>query len=618
MEAALSAGGRAETWVTDKLRFGLSGARETTGVADNTLMGADVLWRHSEGSWLSFELAQSEGPGFGSTFSLNGGLDLDPANPSAGIAGKRAMGVRLEGRADLADFGGKGYVSAYYDDREAGFTSPDLDVGTAQTTFGLEGEVALNDRMALTFGADRFDNSGIKERTDARVGLSYDLDPAYTLDVEVATTDRSASGSTLAEDNGSRTDLGARLTWTRDEDMSAWVFGQVTADHGGTLGRNDRLGLGAEARLSDALTVMAEASDGSLGAAGKLELAWAPNADTTYTMGYRQDPLRMEDSTTVTGHDRGTLVLGAESRINDAWRYNAEHSYSAFGSEPALTTTYGVAYTPSETWRYDLGILSGTNTESDGTTIERQGLSFGVRYSGGEGDTAGLRGELRFENSNNPARAQDRRSILLAGAFERRTSEDWRLIGKLDTVISDADTDNLLDGRYVEAKLGYAYRPVDNDRLNALVSYTYLYDMPGADQVNVDGNVNGPKQRSHIMNAALSYDLNQQFTLGGKYGFRWREEAVRGSTSFVSSTAHLAILRLDYHIVHNWDIMAEGRAMAYPKSDTEEFGALLGVYRDLNDNVRLGAGYSWGGVSDDLRSLERNREGVFVNLIGKF
>ena len=176
---------------------------------------------------------------------------------------------------------------------------------------------------------------GIKERTDARVGLSYDMDPAYTLDVEVATTDRSAPGSTLAEDNGSRTDLGARLTWTRDEDMSAWVFGQVTADHGGTLGRNDRLGLGAEARLSDALTVMAEASDGSLGAAGKLEMAWAPNADTTYTMGYRQDPLRMEDSTTVTGHDRGTLVLGAESRINDAWRYNAEHSYSAFGSEPA-------------------------------------------------------------------------------------------------------------------------------------------------------------------------------------------------------------------------------------------------------------------------------------------
>ena len=174
------------------------------------------------------------------------------------------------------------------------------------------------------------------------------------------------------------------------------------------------------------------------------------------------------------------------------------------------------------------------------------------------------------------------------------------------------------DSRYVELQLGYAYRPVQNDRLNALVSYTYLYDMPGADQVNVDGDADGPKQRSHILNLGLSYDLNQQFTLGAKYGFRYREEAPRDSDAFVSSIAHLGILRLDYHVVHNWDIMAEGRAILYPKADTSDFGALLGAYRDFGDNFRLGAGYAWGGVSDDLRSLETDREGVFVNIIGKF
>ena len=62
-------------------------------------------------------------------------------------------------------------------------------------------------------------------------------------------------------------------------------------------------------------------------------------------------------------------------------------------------------------------------------------------------------------------------------------------------MLSDADTDNLRDGRYVEARLGYAYRPVDSDRLNALISYTYLYDMPGADQVNVDGKTPEALQR---------------------------------------------------------------------------------------------------------------------------
>jgi hypothetical protein len=62
------------------------------------------------------------------------------------------------------------------------------------------------------------------------------------------------------------------------------------------------------------------------------------------------------------------------------------------------------------------------------------------------------------------------------------------LIGNFDAIFADADTGNLRGGTYVEAQLGYAYRPVANDRLNGLISYTYLYDLPGADQVNVDGN----------------------------------------------------------------------------------------------------------------------------------
>jgi len=614
----VSTGGRAEVWATDGIRLGVSGARETTGAADNTLVGADLRLEHSENTWLQFEVARSEGPGFGSTLSLNGGLEIDAASPSAGVLDAPATGIRVEGRADLADFGGKGFVSGYYDDREAGFSSPDQDIATAQTTYGIKGEVALDDRLTLTFGADRFHDSAAKERTDARLGLSYALSDSLTLDVEAQQTDRGTPGSILAEDNGIRTDLGAKLTWTRDEDLSLWVFGQGTLDHGGGLGRNDRLGLGVETRLSDALTFAGEVSDGSLGSAARVALAWAPNADSTYTVGYRLDPLRASDSSTVTGADNGTLVFGAQSRISDAWSYVAENSYSAFGSQPALTTTYGVTYTPSETWRYDLGLVGGENTEADGTVVKRQGLSLGLRYSGGDGNSAGLRGEIRFEDSNNPIRVQDRRTLLLSGFFERQTSEDWRLVGNLDAILADADTDNLRDGRYVEAKLGYAYRPIGHDRLNALFSYTYLYDLPGADQVNVDGNLNGPKQRSHILNLAVSYDLNQQFTLGAKYGYRLRDEAARGSATFVSSTAHLGILRIDYHVVHNWDLMAEVRAASYPKADTTEYGALLGVYRDLGDNLRLGGGYAWGAASDDLRSFETNREGVFVNLIGKF
>jgi hypothetical protein len=150
------------------------------------------------------------------------------------------------------------------------------------------------------------------------------------------------------------------------------------------------------------------------------------------------------------------------------------------------------------------------------------------------------------------------------------------------------------------------------------VSYTFLYDMPGADQVNVDGNANGPKQRSHILNAAVSRALDDRFTLGVKYGLRHREEAPRGSDTFTRSIAHLGVVRLDYRIVHNWDVLGEVRAFAAPDADTVETAALLGVYREVGPNLRVGAGYLWGGVNDDLRSFETAREGVFLNVIGKF
>jgi hypothetical protein len=613
-----TAGGRAETWVTDQLRLGVSAAQEGTGLADNTMAGIDLLYERSAETWLRLDVAESEGPGFGSSFSLNGGLEIDPATPSAGVAGQAALGYRVEGRLDLAEIGGSGFVEGYYDDREAGFTSPDLDIDVAQETYGINGEVAVGPRTRLTFGADRFEDADGKTRDDARIGAGVDLGATMVLDVEVNHTDRTTPGSTLDEDNGKRTDLGAKLTWNENDDLSYWVFGQTTLERSGDLDNNDRLGIGAEARISDAFSVLGEASVGTLGGAGRAEIAWKPNASATYTLGYRLDPTRALDSDSVTGSDRGTVILGAQSQLNDRFTYTTEYSYSAFGSEPALQTTYGVTYTPSDTWRYDLGLVGGENTESDGTLIQRRGFSFGVAYSGGEGDRAGFKGEYRTEDSTNPGRVEDRETVLFSGAFERSTSPDWRLVGAFDVVVSEADEDNLRDGRYVEGKLGYAYRPIDNDRLNALFSYTFLYDLPGADQVNVDGDDDGPKQRSHILNLAANYDLNQQFTLGGKYGFRYREEADRGSDDFTSSTAHLAVVRLDYHIVHNWDIMGEVRAMVFPDENTTDYGSLLAVYRDFGDNARIGAGYSWGGVNDDLRSFETNRSGLFLNVIGKF
>ena len=47
-------------------------------------------------------------------------------------------------------------------------------------------------------------------------------------------------------------------------------------------------------------------------------------------------------------------------------------------------------------------------------------------------------------------------------------------------------------------------------------------------------------------------------------------------------------------------------------------GALVAVYRHINDNVKVGVGYSFTDFSDDLTDQSYSSRGVFVNLVSKF
>lgn len=112
--------------------------------------------------------------------------------------------------------------------------------------------------------------------------------------------------------------------------------------------------------------------------------------------------------------------------------------------------------------------------------------------------------------------------------------------------------------------------------------------------------------------------LTPKLTIGGKYGYRRSKVADRGTEDFVTSSADLAILRLDWHVVHMWDILAEGRILRTRELKIDETGALLGVYRHLGNHAKIGVGYEWGKVSDDLTDLDYLGDGLFLNLVAKF
>ena len=62
----------------------------------------------------------------------------------------------------------------------------------------------------------------------------------------------------------------------------------------------------------------------------------------------------------------------------------------------------------------------------------------------------------------------ERTTWLFRNNVTLQMTPDWRFLGKLDHSFSDSSLGEFYAGGYTEAVFGYAYRPVHNDRLDAL------------------------------------------------------------------------------------------------------------------------------------------------------
>jgi hypothetical protein len=198
-------------------------------------------------------------------------------------------------------------------------------------------------------------------------------------------------------------------------------------------------------------------------------------------------------------------------------------------------------------------------------------------------------------------------------------NEDWRFIGRLNGSYSNGSLGNFYDGSFVEAVTGFAYRPVAYDRFNMLFKYTYFYDLPSPGQLTLGGWIADYAQQSHVLSVDGSFDLNPWLTVGAKYAFRAGElRDNRTGGPWFDSQAHLIIGRADLKVVKQWDLMGELRLLDVPTANDRRFGALVGVYRHINDNIKMGVGYNFTDFSDNLTHLNYDRRGVFINALAKF
>lgn len=605
-----SVGGRAETWATDNVRLGVTALQDETGTADQTSVGVDLRVTHGNNSFLQLDYAESEGPGFGSSFSSDGGVIIDNTVATAGTGNA----LKLEGQADLSDFNEarSGIVGGYYEERDLGFSTLDYQVTTATGDETLYGLYALSDNDAgrgYKVYADIYENAVGNEKTEVGAELSGDINQqlSYTVGFEYL-------DEITATTNGSRTDVAGRLSYSPREGLTYSIFGQNALEADG-LEEFNRVGLGASVATGNGWTLDAEISDGTGGFGARALASWSDENNNSTYFGYELDAGRAIDAGVSSGDNGGKYVLGGRRQLNNDVSLVSENTYDIFGTARSLTSVYGVEYIRSDFLTYSAALEVGQVEDDLNGNFDRQALSFGVRFDN-EDLTGRARIEYRQDRATDGSPRDDLDAIFLTVDARYQIDDARRVLFSLDAAETDTVESSLLNGTLVDARIGYALRPVTNERLNMLGSYRYLYDMFGQEIDGVAGT--GPVQESHVADLQISYDLNREWTLGAKVGGRWTESATDSATPLISNDAWLAIANVRYNVVHNWDALIEGRYFDAVDAGTSESGALAAVYRHFGDNAKVGVGYNFSTFSDDLTDLTLDDQGLFINIVAKF
>jgi len=416
------------------------------------------------------------------------------------------------------------------------------------------------------------------------------------------------------QEQGERTDAVARLTYDSHFSWKMYGFVQDTVHVSGNREENGRFGVGGAWRATDRFSVDGEVSDGDLGFGGILGTSYLYSDRTTFYANYALENERSDNGLRA---NKGSMTSGFRTRYSDSASVFLEERYTHGNTPSGLMHSTGVDLAPYDrlnlSANVDFGTLKDPLTAAD---LERQAVGVSIGYGFDRFNIASAV-EYRVDNTEQEDSSfVERTTWLFKNSFKCQLSPDWRLIGKFNHSMSDSSQGEYYSGDYTEAVVGYAYRPVQNDRLNALFKYTYFYNPPSTDQVIASSTP--VIQRSHIVAVDVLYDLTAWWTIGGKYAYRHGQVAMdRENPEFFQSDAHLYIARADWHFIHRWDALVEARMLDLPDAQDRRAGFLTGLYRHVGEHVKIGVGYNFTDFSDDLTELDFRHQGFFINLIGK-
>jgi flagellar motor protein MotB len=617
----VAVGGQGSYWFNNYMKLGLT-ANSNDGDSGGNLGGGDLTLRKSANSWFKVQAGRTTGVLSPSLQSNDGGFTFQGPDDTS-LTNSKAGAYRADLSVGLSDFF-KGHDGrfAFYDQKiDAGYSAPGQMTIKGTEQFGGQLKMPLTSRLNLVAKGDqKTEDQGLATRA-MELDLTYKLTNRWSFSTGVRDDMRKDNSPVvpLTQEQGERTDVVAQVKFSPSDTWSAYTFAQDTVATSDGRPDNSRIGLGGSYRLTKRFKIDGEASDGDLGPGGKIGTSFLYSERTTLYLNYSLENERTDNDQLVQTGSWGNLVSGVKTRLSDSSSVYAEERYQTGGGQGGLTHATGINLVTKERWNFGASAEFGKLFDSEtGAETNRKAAGIHMGY-GRDKIQFSSAIEFRRDNVEQPDLSHATTSVLLLrNSFKYQLAPSWRLIGKLDYSTSNSSLGDFYTGGYTEAVVGYAYRPVWNDRLNALVKYTYFYNVPTTDQLGAQ-NIASTQylQKSHIAALDVTYDLTANWSVGGKYAYRLGEASLDlVQPTFFDDTAQLAVLRLDWRFFKEWDSLAEVRQLDLPDINQRNRGVLAAVYRHISKNLKAGLGYNFTNFSDELTDLKYNHRGIFFNIIG--
>lgn len=594
-------GGRAKAWLTDAVALGGTYVQEGRGDSEYELKGADLTLTTGGGTYIKTEYAESQARQVSSAFvSGDGGLSFGDKNLAEDEDDMTGQALGVEARVDFGDISHGDYdgaLAGWWKQKDAGFSIARLPDGTKITEYGGEGRMLITDVLSVSARGAVSERDGIGTEQTYSLQADYDVTDRWDVGAEIRLKsfepdDNERTNATLAA---------ARIGYDVTRSLNIYGIGQFTVDKSDGADDNNLGTVGLQGRIGDKLALRAEGSSGDLGTSADIGADYALN-DTqtmygTYTL-----------STDHTHGESGVFTLGQRRNVSDQLAVFTEHQFAHEDDGARAAQVYGADYEFSEWATVGLSLQSSA-LESEGTDVERDVATVSASYGH---DRTRLGGKLEYRSDTGPS---DRTQWLTTNSITHRATEDLVLTGKLSLSQTEEQNTDAELARFVEAGVGFAYRPICGDRFNVLGRYTYLSDLASEAQDTDDG----VDERSHIMSLEGMHPFGHRVEMGGKYARKQGDVRFeRGAGDWHRTSVDFAAARARYHVTNKWDGLVEYRWLSVKETDDQRQGVLAGAYRQIGDNLRVGVGYNFTDFSDDLTDLSYESHGWFIDLVGSY